>query len=989
MSLRVRFATSLAALLTLLAPMHEAPALQTPTPAPCTPTFRFAASSYSVTEVQGVVTLTVQRECIGQSVSVGYASSSSNCTATPGSDYTAVSGTLYFGAEDTSKTIDVPILDDTIAENDETFTVSLSGTGITYPYSTTVTITDGVPAVSISASPTSGLESDEPTAKFTVSLSTAPSSTVTVPITLGGTATRYGTNLITDPSLESPTDRWWLNSENNKGAFTRAGEGAFFGSSSAKFSATTMDGWMIPSYKLDLDIPSGGLVIQPYTLSFYARAEATRTLWAHIAGINGLDLMADLGNVTITPTWKRYTLTFTPLHNGGASGNHYPNLRFSAFADDLPLTLYIDGLKLEPGSSATKFGDYEFFGKNLISNSDLESAATNWYLNSGGGDPAFSRVNTAAYSGSYSAKYSATTFGDWLIPTYLLWSDIHPDGLSTTDQYALSYYAKMDAARTLTGTIGNGNGTGALAYFGEVEFGTTWKRYEYFFTPANNGAAPNYPGIKLEALGNDVPFTLYWDKLQLQKVSPLTSVTFAAGETVQILEMPVINDKIYEDNETITVTLGTPVGADLASPSTASFTINEDDEKPLASLQGLPTTAPETDGEEPTWVPIGVSLNHGNTEKSIQVPLSYGGTGSRSVDYTAPLQADLSAGTQSTTVYAVTIDDTVDEPDETIDVTIGSSETVSPGSPSTGTVTLEDDDPSPVVRFTSSTAAVSEGAEELEVTAELTFASQRTLTISYATADDTTSAGDDYTAVAGTLTFAPGVTSQSFSIPLTIDCVEEDTEYFSVALSAPGNLSVGSPGTQVITLLDEGDCTPSEVTFTSPVMVLSESGTWNIPVERRGGSQGRLSVSIQPTYYSAISPEDFTLAETTLVWENGEAGIKEVPVSIIPDTTQEVDERFFLRIEDVTAQAMPEVGPLSWMGLIIRDDDTGGLGTRRYEPAGWGDDDPVAGDDPAGAGDRRPAPVAGFDADMERSAPPQRELHTLALRRLHRLDEHQ
>jgi hypothetical protein len=304
-------------------------------------------------------------------------------------------------------------------------------------------------------------------------------------------------------------------------------------------------------------------------------------------------------------------------------------------------------------------------------------------------------------------------------------------------------------------------------------------------------------------------------------------------------------------------------------------------------------------------------------------------------------------------VYAITIDDTVDEPDETIDVTIGSSETVSPGSPSTGTVTLQDDDPSPVVRFTSSTAAVSEGAEQLEVTAELTFASQRTLTISYATADDTTSAGDDYTAVAGTLTFAPGVTSQSFSIPLTIDCVEEDTEYFSVALSAPGNLSVGSPGTQVITLLDEGDCTPSEVTFTSPVMVLSESGTWNIPVERRGGSQGRLSVSIQPTYYSAISPEDFTLAETTLVWENGEAGIKEVPVSIIPDTTQEVDERFFLRIEDVTAQAMPEVGPLSWMGLIIRDDDPGGLGTRRYEPAGWGDDDPVAGDDPAGAGDRR------------------------------------
>ena len=58
-------------------------------------------------------------------VAVSY--SSADGTATAGSDYTAVSGTLNFAAGETSKTIDVSIAGDTAVEADETFTVSLSG----------------------------------------------------------------------------------------------------------------------------------------------------------------------------------------------------------------------------------------------------------------------------------------------------------------------------------------------------------------------------------------------------------------------------------------------------------------------------------------------------------------------------------------------------------------------------------------------------------------------------------------------------------------------------------------------------------------------------------------------------------------------------------------------------------------------------------------------------------------------------------------------
>jgi hypothetical protein len=58
------------------------------------------------------------------------------------------------------------------------------------------------------------------------------------------------------------------------------------------------------------------------------------------------------------------------------------------------------------------------------------------------------------------------------------------------------------------------------------------------------------------------------------------------------------------------------------------------------------------------------------------------------------------------------------------------------------------------------------------------------VTINYATADGTASAGTDYLAASGTLTFAPGVLSQTIPITLVGDTVGEATEQFFVNLSS-------------------------------------------------------------------------------------------------------------------------------------------------------------------------------------------------------------
>ena len=57
-----------------------------------------------------------------------------------------------------------------------------------------------------------------------------------------------------------------------------------------------------------------------------------------------------------------------------------------------------------------------------------------------------------------------------------------------------------------------------------------------------------------------------------------------------------------------------------------------------------------------------------------------------------------------------------------------------------------------------------------------------TVTVDYATSDGTAKAGADFTATADTLTFAPGVTEKTVSVPVLDDDVDEDKETFTLVL---------------------------------------------------------------------------------------------------------------------------------------------------------------------------------------------------------------
>lgn len=65
-----------------------------------------------------------------------------------------------------------------------------------------------------------------------------------------------------------------------------------------------------------------------------------------------------------------------------------------------------------------------------------------------------------------------------------------------------------------------------------------------------------------------------------------------------------------------------------------------------------------------------------------------------------------------------------------------------------------------------------------------------TVTVAYTTRDGGAKAGQDYTAKSGTLSFAPGETSKTVSVPVLADSAPEDDETFSLELSSPSGAEI-------------------------------------------------------------------------------------------------------------------------------------------------------------------------------------------------------
>ena len=399
------------------------------------------------------------------------------------------------------------------------------------------------------------------------------------------------------------------------------------------------------------------------------------------------------------------------------------------------------------------------------------------------------------------------------------------------------------------------------------------------------------------------------------------TVTFIPGNTSVLVVIPIVGDTVVEPNETFAVTLTAPVNATLGAITRHTYTIANDDGFGSIRLSSAAYSVNEGDGT----VTITATRTGGS---SGIVGVSYttaNGTATAGSDYTATSgKLTWLEGDSSDKYIVVPItNDALDEADsETFAVRLS---TPTGGAtlvlPSSGIVTIADNDDPPTIRFGPSSA--SSGAESTTPAvfyATLSAASSRTVTVKYATANGTAISGSDYTAMAGILTFTPGVTSQRIAVPIVNDTKVEDPadESFTVTLSAPVNATLLG-GTQVQTYTIRDEDLHGAIKLSSFVYSTGEAGLATITALRIGGSSGAVSVSFRTSDLTATAGSDYTAVTKVLEWADGDKASKPITIEITPDALDEPNETFRVRLEAPTDGAILGA-PVNATVTIVDDD---------------------------------------------------------------------
>jgi hypothetical protein len=301
------------------------------------------------------------------------------------------------------------------------------------------------------------------------------------------------------------------------------------------------------------------------------------------------------------------------------------------------------------------------------------------------------------------------------------------------------------------------------------------------------------------------------------------------GETSKTIQVPITQDPDAEDPETLSLTLSNALpgaSAILGAPSTATITIADDDPAGLIDFKSLNYDVNETDGHATVTVErlggVGgaVSVDYETSDGSATAGSDYAAT-SGTLNWAAGDGAD------KTFTIPVTWDGRA-EGTESVSLALANAGGGSDLGPNTAAVLrIGDDGASGPLALSSNTYNVGETAGLVTINlTRLGGSLGGPVTVHYQTSDGTASAGSDYEAASGTLTFGPGESGKSFTVPVTSDSAPEGDETFQVALSnAAGGASIGSPAGGTVTISDDDAATtpptPAAPDTTAPKLTVA------------------------------------------------------------------------------------------------------------------------------------------------------------------------
>ena len=308
--------------------------------------------------------------------------------------------------------------------------------------------------------------------------------------------------------------------------------------------------------------------------------------------------------------------------------------------------------------------------------------------------------------------------------------------------------------------------------------------------------------------------------------SPLV---IAAGQTSGTITINPTADSTVEPDETAVISLASGSGYSVGSPDSASGTIANDD-VPSLSVNDVSLNEGDAGTSNATFT-VSLSQPAGAGGVSFDIATA-DGAATAGVDYVASSLTGqtIPAGSSSATFTVLINGDTLNEASENFFVNVSNVSGASV-SDAQGQGTIVNDDAQPTLSIDD--VSVNEGnggTTTATFTVSLSAASGQTVSVNYASADGTATAGSDYVARSGMLTFAPGTTAQGVAITVNGDTAVEPNETFAVDLSGASNAGIArATGTGTITnddaVVTVGPASlPSATAGTAYSQTLSASG---------------------------------------------------------------------------------------------------------------------------------------------------------------------
>ena len=410
-----------------------------------------------------------------------------------------------------------------------------------------------------------------------------------------------------------------------------------------------------------------------------------------------------------------------------------------------------------------------------------------------------------------------------------------------------------------------------------------------------------------------------------------------------------------EDNTTghpdrvVTVSGSATNGLAIGQPDPASLTITDDEQTSTGfTIAASPMSVSEDATASARRVTVTATLDAAAREEATVVTLSVrDGTAIAGTDFTEVQDVELTIQPRATegtaTFDLIPIDDTIDEPDETVKI-VGVSADL--GSDTSGgiDVQIEDDDATPQVTLVLAPALISENNGTSTVTATLDGRSSEATVITVSAAPVGSADATDFSLSGTTLTIAAGDMTSTGTV--TIEAVDNAIDHpdreLTVSGSAVNDLGIVQPAAETLTI-EDNEVTSTLVTLSiSPTNVTEGDGGQTVTVTAELNAAARetdAEVSLKVSELTAKEGVDFTeVPNFTLTIPAGvTTGTAEFTLSVIDDDIDEPVET--LEVEGRSLTDDLEVDEMSKdLPMTITDNDDSPQVTLTATPAQIGED---------------------------------------------------